>query len=257
MVFKGKNNVNVTSGPPREQRDRWIYGINPVARRLQVAPASVRELRISGREAGRLASIEALARRAGVAVHPADDNLLSRLTASSHHQGVAALTVAFEYTDLGRLLEAGLESALVLDQIQDPHNLGALIRSAAAAGAGAVIVPRHGAVGVTPTVEKVAAGAVNDVPVCAVTNVSRTLEDLRETGFWAVALAAGAKESIFRLEVPGKVALVLGSEQGIRPLVRRTCDFEASIPMAGGVESLNASVAGAVAMFELFCRRRL
>lgn len=256
MVLKGRSNVNEASGAAHEQRQRWIYGIHSVTRRLQVVPASVREVRLALRDNVRLAGIEALARRAGIRVHPGDGALLRRLTGSANHQGVAALTGPFDYADLDDLLGRGIASALVLDRIQDPHNLGALIRSAAAAGAGCVVIPRHGAAEVSPAVEKVAAGTVNDVPVCAVTNVSRTLERLRERGFWAVALVAGAARSVFDLEVPGRIALVLGGEQGIRPLVRRSCDLEASIPMAPGVESLNASVAGAVAMFELLCRRR-
>jgi 23S rRNA (guanosine2251-2'-O)-methyltransferase len=173
------------------------------------------------------------------------------LTGNDVHQGVAALADPYRYRDLREVLTASSGPVLVLDQVQDPHNLGALIRTAAAVGMAAVVVPRHGAAGVTPAVEKVAAGAVNDVPICQASNLRRCLLDLHELGYWTIALSPTADQNLFRLDLPGRPALVLGGETGLRPLVEQTCDLRAAIPLQAGVESLNASVAGAVAMYEI------
>jgi 23S rRNA (guanosine2251-2'-O)-methyltransferase len=126
-----------------------------------------------------------------------------------------------------------------------------LIRTAAAVGMAAVVVPRHGAAPISAAVEKVAAGAVNDVPICETGNLHRCLLDLRELGYWSIALSAAADQNLFSLDVPERPALVLGGETGLRPLVEQTCDFRAAIPLRAGVESLNASVAGAIAMYEV------
>jgi 23S rRNA (guanosine2251-2'-O)-methyltransferase len=176
---------------------------------------------------------------------------LHRLTGSDAHQGVAALADPFEYADLAGILAQASAPILVLDQVQDPHNLGALIRTAAAVGMAAVVIPRHGAATVTPAVEKVAAGAINDVPICPAGNLRRCLLDLRELGCWNIALSPRAEQNLFSLDLPPRPVLVLGGETGLRPLVEETCDLHATIPLRGGVESLNASVAGAVAMYEV------
>ena len=167
---------------------------------------------------------------------------------------MAALAEAYHYQDLDAVVAARAGPVLVLDQIQDPHNLGALVRTAAAVGMAAVVIPRHGAAGVSPAVEKVAAGAVNDVPICQAANIRTSLLGLRDRGYWSIALTAHAAQSLFALEIPERPVLVLGGETGIRPLVDRTCDLRAAIPLRSGVESLNASVAGAVAMYEVWRR---
>jgi 23S rRNA (guanosine2251-2'-O)-methyltransferase len=228
-----------------------LYGINAVARRLEVRPATIRALHLQRGESGRRAQLAAAARRAGIPVQEVDQATLRRLTGSDAHQGVAALAAPYEYQDLPSVLARSPGPVLVLDQIQDPQNLGALIRTAAAVGMAAVIIPRHGTAGVSPAVEKVAAGAVNDVPVCQVANIHRCLLDLRELGYWSIALSPRSGQNLFALEPPSLPALVLGGETGLRPLVERTCDLRASIPLRAGVDSLNASVAGAVAMYEL------
>jgi 23S rRNA (guanosine2251-2'-O)-methyltransferase len=194
------------------------------------------------------------AERAGVSIRDADDRTLRLLTRSEAHQGVAARTGPFRYREFP---PDGIErpsAFLVLDRIQDPHNLGALVRTAAAVGMGAVVIPKHGAVGLTASAEKVAAGAANDIPICRVTNIRRTLDELRNRGYWAVALLPREGQNLFEMDIPERPVLVLGGETGMRPLVRGSCDLIASIPQSAVVESLNVSVAGAVAMYDLLRR---
>jgi len=243
--------VNASAEGRRSDGPRWVYGINAVARRLAVRPTSIRALHLLGSDSPRRAQIAAAAARAGVRVQTADAASLRRLTGGDQHQGVAALADPYEYADLRATLDGSAGPVLVLDQIQDPHNLGALIRTAAAVGLAAVVIPRHGAAGITAAVEKVAAGAVNDVAICQVPNIQRCLLQLRDQGFWSIALAPRAEHNLFSLDMPARPALVLGGESGLRPLVERTCDLRAAIPLRPGVESLNASVAGAVAMYEV------
>jgi 23S rRNA (guanosine2251-2'-O)-methyltransferase len=250
MLVNRRNVVNA-SGGDRAGHGRWLYGINAVARRLAVQPTSIRALHLLRGDSPRRGELASMARRAGIAVHEADPATLQRLTGSDAHQGVAALADPYAYSDLRAVLTDATAPLLVLDQVQDPHNLGALIRTAAAVGMAAVVIPRHGAAAVSPAVEKVAAGAVNDVPICQTGNVHRCLLDLRERGYWNIGLSADAPDSLFTLDLPERPALVLGGESGLRALVERTCDLRAAIPLHPGVESLNASVAGAVAMYEV------
>lgn len=246
--------VNARPDGRNEARRRWLYGLNAVARRLEVDPTSVRELYLLRGDSRRREALIAAARRASVPVREVDAITLQRLTGTDHHQGVAALSGPFRYHDLERLVAISPGPLLLLGQLNDPHNFGALVRTAAAAGMAAVVVPRHGAVGVTAAVEKVAAGAVNDVPICQVANLHRCLLDLRSAGYWSVALTPEGGQNLFAMEVPQRPVLVLGGESGLRPLVEQTCDLRATIPVRGGVESLNASVAGAIAMYEIMRR---
>ncbi len=243
--------VNARAPEPGSAHPRWLYGVNAVARRLAVQPRSIQALEILGGGSDRRAAIAAAAVRAGIAVRESDHATLRRLTGSDAHQGVAALAGPFEYRDVGAVIAERPDPVLVLDQIQDPHNLGALIRTAAGVGMAAVVIPRHGAVGITAAVEKVAAGAVNDVAICQATNIRAALLALRAHGYWSIALSPRAERNLFTLDIPERPVLVLGGETGMRPLVERTCDIRATIPLRGAVESLNASVAGAVAMYEV------
>ncbi len=144
----------------------------------------------------------------------------------------------------------------MLDGIQDPHNLGAIIRSAACAGAHGVIIPKDRAAGVTPTVEKASAGAVETIPVAQVTNIAQTLEELKKSGFWIYGASDSASALLYDQNLTGATVLVIGNEgEGIRPLVRKKCDAIFSIPMQGGVNSLNASVAAGIALFEVVRQR--
>lgn len=257
MLVKRPQVVNAEAGTTRTVAGRWIYGINAVRRRLEVCPESIQEICVGKRGAPRLKDLLAFL-PAHVPVRDVDEATLSRLAGSSGHQGVVARADPFRYLDLEVVLSRDPQLLLVVDQMQDPQNFGALLRTAGAAGVAAVVVPRDGAVGVTPAVEKAAAGAVNDIPVCRIVNVRRGLDSLSRQGFWRVGLLPRGGDNLYTTELPGRLAVVLGGEGGIRPLVADACDFRVSIPMAlDGIESLNASVAGAVTLFELMRRRSL
>ena len=238
------------------------YGIHAVRVLLSRYPQRVRRVLLgAGRDAGRLAEIRGLAQRAGVQVSAADDAALDRLAGGERHQGVVA-EVQPRAGDPETQLEEALEAAagapllLVLDGVQDPHNLGACLRSADAAGAAAVIVPRDRAAGLTPVVRKLAAGAAETVPLVAVVNMARTLRDLKQRGIWLVGTDDAADRTLYDADLKGPVALVMGSEgEGLRRLTRECCDQLVAIPMAGAVESLNVSVATGVALFEAVRQR--
>jgi 23S rRNA (guanosine2251-2'-O)-methyltransferase len=243
---------------PRRTEKRsgyWVFGVNAVVRRLEVRPRSLREIRILPRRTGRLAEVATLANRLGIPVRECEPAVLRDLTGSTDHQGVAALGDPHPYVEFEAVTSADSRALLLLDQVQDPRNLGALLRTAAAVGMDAVLLPRHGAAGVTPSVEKASAGAAQDVAVCRVTNLTRALEKLKSKGFWSVACVPRGGDNLFEMILPERIVLILGGESGLRPLVERSCDLRASIPLRAGVESLNTSVAGAIAMYEL-CRRR-
>jgi len=238
------------------------YGIHAVRVLLARHPQRVRRVLLAGgRDAGRLAEIHALAGRAGAQVSAVDDATLDRLAEGARHQGVVAELVpraGDPETQLEEALEAaaGAPLLLVLDGVQDPHNLGACLRSADAAGVAAVLVPRDRAAGLTPVVRKVAAGAADTVPVVTVVNLARTLRALKERGIWLVGTDDAADKTLYEADLTGPVALVMGSEgEGMRRLTRECCDELVSIPMAGAVESLNVSVAAGVVLFEAVRQR--
>lgn len=238
-----------------------IYGVNPVKEALRGSRRAF-ELFIAQNAADqRLEKLVRLAEERGVPVRHRQRQDLARLCGTEHHQGVALRIEEFTYTELDDVLAEWRESAqtglmVVLDGIQDPHNLGALIRTAACAGAQGVIIPKDRAAGVTATVEKSAAGATDTIPVVRVTNISATLEHLKEAGFWIYGAAVEGASSIYGQSLSGHIALVIGGEgEGIRPLVRKQCDVLFTIPLFGGVASLNASVAGGVALFEVVRQR--
>ena len=239
------------------------YGIHSVRVMLTRSPQRIRRLLLaSAREDARLGEIRALAQRAGVQVAPADVATLDKLSDGGRHQGVVAELQA-QAGDPETQLEQALEAAgaspllLVLDGVQDPHNLGACLRSADAAGVAAVIAPRDRAAGLTPVARKVAAGAAESVPFVSVVNLARTLRDLKERGVWLVGTADDAGQTLYDVDLTGPTAIVLGSEgEGMRRLTRETCDQLVSIPMAGAVESLNVSVATGVVLYEAVRQRR-
>jgi 23S rRNA (guanosine2251-2'-O)-methyltransferase len=239
------------------------YGLHTVRVLLTRSPARVRRVLVaSGRDAGRHAEIRDLAQHAGVQVSAADEALLDKLSEGGRHQGVVA-EIAPRASDPETQLEEALEAAgespllLVLDGLQDPHNLGACLRSADAAGVAAVIAPRDRAAGLTPVVRKVAAGAAETVPFVSVVNLARTLRDLKARGIWLVGTDDEADKSLYEVELTGPMAIVMGSEgEGMRRLTRECCDQLVSIPMAGAVESLNVSVATGIVLFEAVRQRR-
>jgi 23S rRNA (guanosine2251-2'-O)-methyltransferase len=238
------------------------YGIHAVRVLLARNPERVRRLLVgSGRDAARLAELKSLAQRAGVQVGATDDASLDKLAEGGRHQGVVAEIVpraGDPETQLEEALEAaeGAALLLVLDGVQDPHNLGACLRSADAAGVTAVLAPRDRAAGLTAVARKVAAGAAETVPFIPVVNLARALRGLKERGVWLVGTDDTADRTLFEADLTGPVALVMGSEgEGLRRLTRECCDQLVSIPMAGAVESLNVSVATGVVLFEAVRQR--
>lgn len=241
--------------------DEIVYGINAVTEALRGKRRAF-ELFASPPQGSdrRFAKLLELAAEKGVPVRQRQKQDLFRLCGTEYHQGVVLRVEPFPYADLDDLVAAwkSAESGvvLVLDSIQDPTNLGSLVRSAACAGVLGVVIVKDRAVGVTPAVERVSAGAVETVPVARVTNLVQALDQLKEAGYWTYGLDQEARASIYQQDLRGKVAVVVGSEgEGIRPLVRKHCDLLLSIPLEGGVGSLNAAVAGSIALFEVVRQR--
>lgn len=185
---------------------------------------------------------------------------LSQMSETGRHQGVIAYAAAYEYAEVEDMLKLAEEKGedpflILLDNIEDPHNLGAIIRTANLAGAHGVIIPKRRAVGLTATVAKTSAGALNYTPVAKVTNLKKTMEELKEKGLWFVCADMGG-ESMYKLNLKGPIGLVVGNEgEGVSRLVKETCDFVASISMKGDIDSLNASVAAGVLAYEIVRQR--
>lgn len=185
---------------------------------------------------------------------------LDQMSETGKHQGVIAMTAAYTYAEVEDILEAARKKGeppfiLLLDNIEDPHNLGAIIRTANLAGAHGVIIPKNRAVGLTATVARTSAGALNYTPVAKVTNLARTIEELKKQGMWFVCADMGGTQ-MYDLDLKGSIGLVIGNEgEGVSKLVREKCDFIASIPMHGDIDSLNASVAAGVLAYEIVRQR--
>lgn len=185
---------------------------------------------------------------------------LDQISETGKHQGVIAMTAAYTYAEVDDILEAARKKGehpfiLLLDNIEDPHNLGAIIRTANLAGAHGVIIPKNRAVGLTATVARTSAGALNYTPVAKVTNLARTIEELKKQGMWFVCADMGGTQ-MYDLDLKGSIGLVIGNEgEGVSKLVREKCDFIASIPMHGDIDSLNASVAAGVLAYEIVRQR--
>ena len=231
---------------------RFVYGVNPVLEALRAHPQDV--VRVLVENSRGAEKVAAAAERAGVRVETVPQGELQRRTRGGVHQGVGAELAEFKYSELEDLLEGSF--VLVLDGVTDPQNFGALVRSAHALGADGVVIGKDRAASVTPAVFKAAAGALEHCLVARVTNLSRALEQLKEAGFWTIALAGEGDKELDDIDLKTKIALVLGSEgSGVRPLVRKTCDHVARIPMAGRVASLNVAAAGAIALYEVARQR--
>jgi 23S rRNA (guanosine2251-2'-O)-methyltransferase len=240
-----------------------VYGIHAVDALLRRNPHTVDQLLLQdGRDDKRLKALLALAQNQGVSVERVSREELARLV-EGRHQGAVARVAASDAEVEGGLQwrepellrhvegKAGPVLLLVLDGVTDPHNLGACLRSADAAGADAVIVPRDNSASMTPVVRKVASGAAEALPLVTVTNLSRTLEALKGSGVWLFGAAGEAKKSIYNSDLTGSVALIMGAEgRGMRRLTREHCDHLISLPMTGSVDSLNVSVAAGVCLFE-------
>ena len=241
---------------------RAIFGFHAVVARLRTDPASIVEILLDdSRNDARVRDVVAAAERAGVALHRVPTKRLDGFYGGGRHQGVVARVLAADIrASLDDLLDALEEPPLllVLDGVTDPHNLGACLRVADAAGVHAVIAPKDRSAGLGATVMKVASGAADSVPFFAVTNLARTLNELKERSIWVIGTDGEAPQDLYAAELPDAVAWVMGSEgEGMRRLTRETCDLLVRIPMHGQVESLNVSVAAGLCVYESRRRRTL
>ncbi|MBK7655086.1 MAG: 23S rRNA (guanosine(2251)-2'-O)-methyltransferase RlmB [Betaproteobacteria bacterium] len=237
-----------------------LFGFHAVGVRIKTAPQSVVEVYFEAtRRDARMRQFMDRAKEAGVRLIEADGLRLAKLCGSHGHQGVVAKVEAIaQIHSLDDLLDSveGPPLLLVLDGITDPHNLGACLRVADGAGAHAVIAPKDHAAGINATVAKVASGAAETMPYFMVTNLARTLGELKERSIWCIGTSDDAPRTLYQAELKAPVALILGAEgQGMRQLTRKTCDELISIPMRGGVESLNVSVASGVCLYEALRQR--
>ncbi len=242
---------------------QWISGINAVASALEHDIEHVREVLVeAGNKNARIAEIEENARRKDISVRRVNNQALEGIAGGLRHQGVIARYEAAkpkEESELPGLIEAaeGRALLLILDGVQDPHNLGACLRSAAAAGVTAVIIPKDKAAPLNATVRKTSAGAADRIPVISVTNLARTLRTIKDAGVWVYGMDGEAQGLIYQTDFTGNVAIVMGGEgEGMRRLTREHCDALVKIPMPGDMESLNVSVATGVALFEAVRQRQ-
>ena len=215
---------------------------------------------LDGCQDGPILTIKREAKKAGSLIKYVDKSLLDNMSETGKHQGVIAVTAAYDYAEVSDILDAAREKdeppfIVLLDNIEDPHNLGAIIRSAHQAGAHGVIIPKNRAVGLTATVARTSAGALNYMPVAKVTNLSKTIEDLKKEGIWFVCADMDG-DIMYNLDLKGPIGVVIGSEgEGVSRLVKEKCDFVASIPMKGQIDSLNASVAAGILCYEIVRQR--
>ena len=215
---------------------------------------------LDGCQDGPVRTIAREARKKDTIINYVSKERLDQLSETRAHQGVIAQVAAYEYSTVEEILEKAEEKGeppflVLLDNVEDPHNLGAIIRTANLAGAHGVIIPKRRSVGLTSTVAKTSAGALNYTPVAKVTNLVRTIEELKEKGIWFVC-ADMVGESMYRLNLTGPIGMIVGNEgEGVSRLVREACDFTASIPMKGDIDSLNASVAAGVLAYEIVRQR--
>jgi 23S rRNA (guanosine2251-2'-O)-methyltransferase len=242
------------------EREIWISGVNPVKEALRSGNVGVVELVLSRSDArGREA--EELAAARGIPVIRSLDVRLTQLAGHTHHQGMVLRISRFPYLEIESLLERPVyerDPVVVLDGIQDPQNLGAILRSACFLGAKAVAIPQDRSAQVTPAVVKIAAGAASYVPVLRIANISRTIKLLKTAGYWVAGLDINAGGSLFEADFTVPLCLVIGNEQkGIRPLVKRECDLLVKIPALGPLDSLNAASAATIALYEVLRQRSM
>lgn len=244
------------------KKSETIFGLHAAQAVIEQDPLRVLEAWVQDERLDqRMQSLVQALEQQGLKVQRVGRKTLDRLSEEGRHQGIVLRCRPLQSLDEGDLpgllSEAKQPLVLVLDGVQDPHNLGACLRSADAAGVTAVIIPKDRAGGITPTVRKVACGAAENVPVLQVTNLVRCLQQLQELGFWMVGLAGEAETNYYSVDLKGPTALVLGAEEkGLRRLTRENCDVLAYLPMAGSVESLNVSVATGICLFEAVRQRQ-
>ncbi|MBQ1488984.1 MAG: 23S rRNA (guanosine(2251)-2'-O)-methyltransferase RlmB [Lachnospiraceae bacterium] len=237
-----------------------IEGRNAVMEAFRSGKTIDRLFILDGCQDGPILSIKREAKKQDTLIRYVDSKRLDQLSETGKHQGVIAYAAAYEYAEVEDILNAAKEKneapfIILLDNIEDPHNLGAIIRTAHQAGAHGIIIPKNRAVGLTATVARTSAGALNYLPVAKVTNLSKTIEDLKKEGLW-FACADMDGETMYRANLTGAIGLVIGSEgEGVSRLVKEKCDFTVSIPMKGQIDSLNASVAAGVLCYEIVRQR--
>ena len=241
-------------------KENMIEGRNAVLEAFRSGKPVDKLFVLDGCQDGPVRTIVREAKKHDTLVQFVDKERLTQLSQTGRHQGVIAYTAAYEYAQVEDMLALAKERGedpflILLDDIEDPHNLGAIIRTANLAGAHGVIIPKRRAVGLTATVAKTSAGAINYTPVAKVTNLTKTMKELKEKGLWFVCADMGG-ESMYKLNLTGPIGLVIGNEgEGVSRLVKETCDFVASIPMKGDIDSLNASVATGVLAYEIVRQR--
>lgn len=239
-----------------------IEGRNAVTEALRSGRPVDKLFVLDGCQDGPVRTIIREAKKHDTIINFVSKERLDAMSETGKHQGVIAYAAAYEYAEVQDILDAAGEKGeppfiFILDGIEDPHNLGAIIRTANLAGAHGVIIPKRRAVGLTATVAKTSAGAINYTPVAKVTNIAQTIEELKKEGMWFVCAAMDG-EVMYNLDLKGPIGLVIGAEgEGVSRLVREKCDFTASIPMKGNIDSLNASVAAGVLAYEIVRQRML
>jgi len=237
----------------------WLTGFHAVEEALEAGRALDRIVIARGRHGERLETIVRLAKSRGVPVRFEDRQQIDRLAGTKEHQGIAALAAAKPTVELEDLLRAKAAKGLVvlLDGVEDPHNLGAIIRTSLAAGATGLVIPERRAAGLSDTVERASAGALAHLPVARVKNLVRAMEEMKQAGYWLVGLDERAEKAYTEADFKLPVGIVLGGEgEGLHELTRKRCDFLVSIPTSGPVKSLNVSVAAGVVLFEAVRQRR-
>ena len=240
--------------------ESMIEGRNAVTEAFRSGKCVDKVYVLDGCQDGPILTIKREAKKAGSLIKYVDKQLLDNMSETGKHQGVIAVTAAYDYAEVSDILDIAKERnedpfIVLLDNIEDPHNLGAIIRSAHQAGAHGVIIPKNRAVGLTATVARTSAGVLNYIPVAKVTNLSKTIEDLKKEGLWFVCADMDG-ETMYNLNLKGPIGVVVGSEgEGVSRLVKEKCDFVASIPMKGQIDSLNASVAAGILCFEIVRQR--
>ncbi len=235
-----------------------LYGVHPVQEALKAGRRKFYEIYFArNSSASRLNDILKMCQDRGIAVKKIRSEQLSVLAGTSEHQGMGAKVSVYPLEDLNQIMNpkrnGGFGLILMLDQVVDPRNLGALIRTALAVGVHGVIIPKDRAASPSPTASKASAGAMEHLKMLKVTNLAETIKKIKLAGFWVAGLDSSASKSVFESDLTGPLVLVVGAEEkGLRPRIKASCDFLVSIPQIGPVDSLNASVAGAVAMYEAF-----
>lgn len=244
----------------KQVNETLIEGRNPVIEAIRSGKPIDKLFILDGCNDGPVMTIKREAKKKDIFVKYVAKERLDQLSETGKHQGVIAYAAAYEYSDIEDIFELAKSKdedpfVFILDNIEDPHNLGAIIRTANLAGAHGVIIPKNRAVGLTSTVARTSAGALNYTPVVKVTNIKQTIEDLKKRGLWFVCADMGG-ETMYKLNLTGPIGLVIGNEgDGVSRIVKENCDFIASIPMKGDIDSLNASVATGVLAYEIVRQR--